>query len=95
MMPISEKIFNSLKWDSTDGRELDKLLAGLSFIGSEPTEYPNGSGGYNTDGLIIYFKKPCGDVLAIDLGLDIFSEPQDSPFMMHLATIPARDIQSA
>ncbi len=85
MIPIRDDVFINLKWESVDGLDLDKIIEGLTVVGSEPTNYPD------TDGVTIYLKKPSGDLLALDIGVEYFSTDEgENPFYTQLARIPAK-----
>lgn len=80
MIPISETEFNNLKWEKVDGLEVDRLITGLEVVGAEPTDYPI------TDGLIIYLKDPEGNIIALDIGADLYTEdPEENPFYIAVA----------
>lgn len=83
MISISEDVYNKLDWKPVHAHNLDKLLEGLTVVGSEPIDYPL------TDGLIIYFKDASGHLTALDIGADAFvSGDDENPFYTHLAEIP-------
>lgn len=84
MIPIRDDIFNSLEWRPVDGLKLDKLIEGMTVIGSEPTDYPL------TDGITLYLRSPSGAMIALDIGADYFTAGDDeNPFYTKLADIPA------
>ena len=80
MIPITDRVFNNLSWEPVDGMSLDKLLEGLTVIVAEPTDYPL------TDAVTLYLKDREGDILALDIGADIFNtEPEENPFYINMA----------
>lgn len=83
LIPIEDSVFNNLKWKPVDGQELDSIITGLTIVGSEPTDYPL------TDGITLYLKNGAGELLALDIGADIYSvEKEENPFYMALSHIP-------
>lgn len=80
MIPLTDRVFNNLSWEPVDGINLDKLLEGLTVIGAEPTDYPL------TDAVILYLRNREGDILALDIGVDIFNtDPKGNPFYISMA----------
>lgn len=83
MIPIEDSVFNNLKWKPVDGQKLDSIITGLTIVGSEPTDYPL------TDGITLYLKNGAGELLALDIGADIYSvEKEENPCYMALSHIP-------
>jgi hypothetical protein len=80
MIPITDTEFNRLSWEQVDGLTVDRLITGLEVVGAEPTDYPV------TDGLTIYLKDKEGNITALDIGADIYTEdPAENPFYIAIA----------
>lgn len=80
MIPLNDNEFNRLSWEQVDGLAVDSLITGLEVVGAEPTDYPV------TDGLTIYLKDAQGNITALDIGADIYTEdPDENPFYIAIA----------
>lgn len=80
MIPLNDNEFNRLSWEQVDGLKVDSLITGLEVVGAEPTSYPV------TDGLTIYLKDTEGNITALDIGADIYTEdPDENPFYIAIA----------
>ncbi len=80
MIPLADNEFNRLGWEQVDGLKVDSLITGLEVVGAEPTSYPV------TDGLTIYLKDTEGNITALDIGADIYTEdPAENPFYIAIA----------
>lgn len=83
MIPIRDEAFNSLEWKPVDGLELEKLIEGMTVIGSEPTDYPL------TDGITLYLRAASGRLIALDIGAELYTVGEDeNPFYVRIADIP-------
>lgn len=38
---MDAKVYDNLRWEDVDGLKLDKLIEGMTVIGSEPESIPN------------------------------------------------------
>ena len=80
MIPLTDNEFNRLSWEQVDGLKVDSLITGLEVVGAEPTSYPV------TDGLTVYLKDTKGNITALDIGADIYTEaPDEHPFYIAIA----------
>lgn len=80
MIPLTDRASNMLSWEPVDGKQLDRLTEGLTVVGAEPINYPS------TDGAILYLKDSKGDLLALEIGADIYNtETGENPFYIMLA----------
>ena len=80
MIPLNDNEFNRLSWEQVDGLKVDSLITGLEVVGAETTSYPV------TDGLTIYLKDTEGNITALDIGADIYTEdPDENPFYIAVA----------
>lgn len=77
-----ESVYDSLAWETLDGRELGLLLQGLVILGAEPIDYPC------TDGVVIYLEDRAGEVFVMETGADPFCLEEANPFYMRWARIP-------
>lgn len=59
---MDEKVYDYLSWEDVDGLKLDKLIEGMTVIGSEPIDYPL------TDGIDIYLRSKDGAIYALEIG---------------------------
>jgi len=83
MIPVTDEVFNNLEWETLDGMTVDALIAGAEIVGAEPTDYPL------TDGLTIYIKSKSGELCALDIGYDPYTEEElELSFYIRLAKIP-------
>ena len=80
MIPLTDNEFNRLSWEQVDGLKVDSLITGREVVGAEPISYPV------TDGLTIYLKDTEGNITALDIGADIYTEdPDENPFYIAIA----------
>lgn len=80
MIPLTDNEFNRLSWEQVDGLKVDSLITGLEVVGAEPTSYPL------TDGLTIYLKDTEGNITALDIEADLYTEdPEEIPFYIAIA----------
>lgn len=83
MIPVTDETFNKLEWETLDGMTVDALIAGAEIVGAEPTDYPT------TDGLTIYMKTKSGELCALSVGYDPYTEEElEIPLSIELAKIP-------
>ncbi len=79
-MVIEDAVFDNLEWKEVDGEELHNIVAGMTVAGAEPIDYPA------TDGMILYFRSPAGDLIAVDIS----SDPYTQEFYILMAQVPGR-----
>ena len=83
MIPVTDEVFNNLEWETLDGMTVDALIAGAEIVGAEPTDYPI------TDGITIYMKTKSGELCALSVGYDPYTEEElEIPLSIELAKIP-------
>ena len=83
MIPIDSQVMDRLEWIPVGGEALDLFVEGMTIVGSEPIDYPL------TDGVILYLRAADGRMIALDIGVDIFStDPEGNPFYVNVARIP-------
>ena len=56
--------YDSLIYKAIDAEQLDDLIRGAVILGSETIDYPL------TDGMILYLKRPAGDVISVVFDAD-------------------------
>ncbi len=61
---IIDEEYDDLTYKDLDPEELDDLIRGSVVLGSETIDYPA------TDGMILYLKRPAGDVVSVAFDAD-------------------------
>ena len=59
-----DKEYDSLIYKDIDAEQLDDIIRGAVILGSETIDYPL------TDGMILYLKRPAGDVISVIFDTD-------------------------
>ena len=59
-----DKEYESFIYKDIDPEQLDDLVKGAVILGSETIDYPL------TDGMILYLKRPAGDVISVVFDVD-------------------------
>lgn len=77
---MEDAVFDNLEWREVDGEELHSIVVGMTVAGAEPIDYPA------TDGMILYFRSPAGDLIAVDIS----SDPYTQEFYIQMAQVPGR-----
>ena len=80
---MDAKVYDNLRWEDVDGLKLDKLIEGMTVIGSEPIDYPL------TDGIDIYLRGKDGFIYALEIGYDDFARDAETenPFYVKMANV--------
>ena len=80
---MDDEVYNNLRWEDVDGSKLDKLIEGMTVIGSEPIDYPL------TDGIDIYLRGKYGAIYALEICYDNFARDTETenPFYVKLAKV--------
>lgn len=81
---VAQKIneeYDSLIYKAIDAEQLDDLIRGAVILGSETIDYPL------TDGMILYLKRPAGDVISVAFDADADPKGLISLIVTRVATI--------
>lgn len=81
---MDDEVYNNLRWEDVDGSKLDKLIEGMTVIGSEPIDYPL------TDGIDIYLRGKDGFIYALEIGYydDFVRDAEtENPFYVKMAKV--------
>lgn len=76
-----DKEYDSLIYKDVDPEEIDDLIRGAVVLGSETIDYPL------TDGMILYLKRPAGDVISVAFDVDADEKGLISLIKTRVATI--------
>ena len=68
-----------LEWEPIMAKTLARAIEGSTITGIEPIDYPL------TDGLIVYLTDRSGRQLALEIGADPMSGPEENPFYIKIA----------
>ncbi len=87
MLPkeLTGDVFDNLKWETVDGEELDKIIEGMTVIGSEPIDYPA------TNGILSYLKDNNNTIYAVEIGYENSIDEDGNPFYVSMAKIEPDD----
>ena len=75
---MDEKVYDNLRREDVDGLKLDKLIEGMTVIGSEPIDYPL------TDGIDIYLRGKDGAIYALEIGYDDFAKDAETENLFYV-----------
>lgn len=75
---MDAKVYDNLRWEDVDGLKLDKLIEGMTVIGSEPIDYPL------TDGIDIYLRGKDGFIYAFEIGYDDFARDAETENLFYV-----------